>query len=36
MVKILQGDGEIWFDDLLIQKDGRFVHKDLLDLNPRD
>ncbi|KAF0221686.1 MAG: hypothetical protein FD174_17 [Geobacteraceae bacterium] len=36
MVKILQGDGEIWFDDLLIQKDGRFVHKDLLGLNPRD
>jgi aminopeptidase len=36
MVKILQGDGEIWFDGLLIQKNGRFVHKDLLDLNPRD
>ena len=34
MVKLLEGDGEIWFDDLLIQKDGRFVHKDLLVLNP--
>jgi aminopeptidase len=36
MVKLLEGDGEIWFDDLLIQKDGRFVLKELLDLNPRD
>ena len=35
MVKILKGDGEIRFDDQLIQKDGRFVHKDLLALNPR-
>lgn len=34
MVKLLQGDGEIWFDDTLIQKDGVFVHKDLLVLNP--
>lgn len=34
LVKILTGDGEIWFDDILIQKDGRFVHKSLLDLNP--
>jgi len=34
LVKLLEGDGEIWFDDLLIQKDGRFVHKDLLTLNP--
>ena len=34
MVKLLEGDGEIWFDDVLIQKDGRFVHKDLLALNP--
>ncbi len=34
MVKLLEGDGEIRFDDLLIQKDGRFVHKDLLALNP--
>ncbi len=34
MVKILKGDGEIWFDDRLIQKAGRFVHKELLPLNP--
>ena len=34
MVKLLQRDGEIWFDDLLIQKDGLFVHRDLVDLNP--
>jgi aminopeptidase len=33
LVRIL-GDGEIWFDDVLIQKNGRFVHKDLLVLNP--
>src|SRR5512133_1212083 len=33
LVKIL-ADGEIWFDDVLIQKNGRFVHKDLLILNP--
>lgn len=36
MVKILTGDGELWFDDQLIQKDGRFVHPDLLELNPGD
>jgi aminopeptidase len=36
MVKILTGDGEIWFDDILIQKDGRFVHEPLLGLNPSD
>ena len=35
MVKLLKGDGEIWFDNHLIQKDGQFVHKDLLDLNPK-
>lgn len=34
LVKILTGDGEIWFDDTLIQKDGLFVHDLLLDLNP--
>ena len=34
MVKLLKGDGEIWFDDQLIQKDGLFVHEDLKDLNP--
>jgi len=33
MVKILTGDGELWFDDILIQKDGRFVHQPLLGLN---
>jgi aminopeptidase len=33
LVRIL-ADGEIWFDDVLIQKNGRFVHKDLLSLNP--
>lgn len=36
MVKILNGDGEIWFDDTLIQKNGRFTHPDLLELNPTD
>lgn len=36
MVKILNGDGELWFDEHIIQKDGRFVHKDLLELNPSD
>lgn len=34
MVKILAGDGELWFDDILIQKDGLFVHEPLLGLNP--
>jgi aminopeptidase len=34
MVKLLSGDGEIWFDDVLIQKDGFFVQKDLKSLNP--
>lgn len=33
LVRLL-GDGEIWFDDLLILKNGRFAHKDLLELNP--
>lgn len=28
------GGGEIWFDDVLIRKDGRFVLKDLEGLNP--
>jgi len=36
MVKILAGDGELWFDDILIQKDGVFVHEPLLGLNPGD
>ena len=35
MVKLLKGDGEIWFDDVLIQKDGMFVHDSLLSLNPK-
>ncbi|WP_306533084.1 aminopeptidase [Geobacter sp.] len=35
MVKLLKGDGEIWFDDVLIQKHGVFVHKDLVSLNPK-
>lgn len=33
LVKILSGDGELFFDDVLIQKDGLFVHEDLLVLN---
>ena len=33
LVRIM-ADGEIWFDDVLIQKNGRFVHKNLLELNP--
>jgi aminopeptidase len=36
MVKLLEGDGEIWFDDTLIQRNGRFVLKELMDLNPQD
>ena len=28
------GGGEVWFDDTLIRKDGLFVPKDLLALNP--
>ncbi|HEX8961314.1 MAG TPA: aminopeptidase [Geobacteraceae bacterium] len=35
MVKLLRGDGEIWLDDELIQKDGRFTHQELAGLNPR-
>ncbi len=34
LVKLLTDGGEIWFDDVLIQKNGLFVHKDLLALNP--
>ena len=34
MVRILTDGGEIWFDDILIQKNGIFIHKDLLELNP--
>ncbi len=31
-----RGGGEIWFDDHLIRKDGRFVVDDLLSLNPEN
>lgn len=34
MVKLLTADGEIWFDDALIQKNGLFVSTELLELNP--
>lgn len=30
------GGGEMYFDDVLIRKDGRFVHPDLLPLNPEN
>jgi aminopeptidase len=30
------GGGEVWFDDELIRKDGLFVPKDLLGLNPEN
>lgn len=30
------GGGEIWFDDVLIRKDGRFVNKELDVLNPEN
>ncbi len=30
------GGGEIWFDDVLIRKDGRFVPDDLQGLNPEN
>jgi len=30
------GGGEIWFDDVLIRKDGLFVLPELLDLNPEN
>lgn len=30
------GGGEIWFDDVLIRKDGLFVHTALLGLNPEN
>ena len=28
------GGGEIWFDDKLVRKDGRFMVKELEGLNP--
>ncbi|RII31708.1 MAG: aminopeptidase [Geobacter sp.] len=36
MVRLLTDGGEIWFDDVLIQKNGWFVYKDLLELNPTE
>ena len=30
------GGGEIWFDDVLIRRDGRFVPKELQPLNPEN
>ena len=30
------GGGEIWFDDVLIRKDGRFLVPDLEGLNPEN
>ena len=30
------GGGEIWFDDVLIRKDGRFVLPELECLNPEN
>jgi len=35
MIKLLKGDGKVFFDGKLIQKDGRFVHPKLVSLNPR-
>jgi len=35
IIKILKGDGEIYFDGKLIQKNGYFVHPSLVDLNPK-
>ncbi len=32
----IMSDGEIWFDDQLIQKNGLFVHPRLLDFNPQE
>ncbi|AWB46840.1 aminopeptidase [Paenibacillus sp. CAA11] len=36
MLKPEFGGGEIYFDDVLISKDGRFVHEALLGLNPEN
>ena len=30
------GGGEIWFDDVLVRKDGRFILPELLGLNPEN
>lgn len=34
LVRLLNDGGEIWFDDVLIQKNGLFVIDELADLNP--
>ncbi|HPX62267.1 MAG TPA: aminopeptidase [Deltaproteobacteria bacterium] len=34
LVRLLVDGGEIWFDERLIQKNGLFVAKELIDLNP--
>ena len=34
LVRLLTDGGEIWFDDVLIQKNGLFLVDELLDLNP--
>jgi aminopeptidase len=31
-----KGGGEIWFDDVLIRKDGKFVHEAFVGLNPEN
>ena len=31
-----QGGGEVWFDDVLVRKDGRFVLPALEGLNPEN
>jgi aminopeptidase len=36
MVKLLKDDGELWFDEQIIQKEGRSVHKELIALNPSE
>jgi aminopeptidase len=34
LVRLLTDGGEIWFDDVLIQKNGLFLIEELLELNP--
>jgi aminopeptidase len=36
MVRLLNDGGELFFDDELIIRNGRFTHPDLLDLNPKE
>jgi aminopeptidase len=35
LVKILTGDGELWFDNKIVQRDGIFIHPMLKPLNPK-